>query len=66
MWTAARRNENRRLEPAQKRTFGAGFIRVPGTGICGWSVDHMCIQLYESNQRSKYYNKILLGCFDLG
>jgi hypothetical protein len=35
MWTGARRNENRCLEPAQKRTFGAGFIRVPGTGICG-------------------------------
>jgi HNH endonuclease/EVE domain len=34
MWTGARRNENRCLEPAQKRTFGAGFIRVPGTGIC--------------------------------
>jgi len=39
--------------------FGDGFFYATRMGICGRGVDDVCIQLYESNQRSKYYNKIL-------
>jgi hypothetical protein len=45
--------------PRKSGFFRDGFFYVPGMGICGRSVDDVCIQLYESNQPSKYYNKIL-------
>ena len=59
MWTAARSAGNHDPKTPQIHTFGPGFIGVLGMGICGRSVDQMCVQLYESNQPSKYYNKIL-------
>jgi hypothetical protein len=59
MWIAARCSGNYRSRIAQIRIFGDGFFYATGMGICGRGVDDVCIQLYESNQRSKYYNKIL-------
>jgi hypothetical protein len=41
------------------RSFGGGAKTPPAVRTCGSIVDDVCIQLYESNQRSKYYNKIL-------
>jgi hypothetical protein len=32
--------------------------------MCGSNVDDMCVQLNESNQRSKHHNKILLDRID--
>jgi hypothetical protein len=59
MWIEAKQAGNSRDKTAQMRAFNRSFIRRPGMRICGSSVDDVCVQLYESNQRSKHYNKIL-------
>jgi hypothetical protein len=47
------------VRTTQTCAFLQNFVHAPGVGICGRSVDDVCIELYESNQRSKHYNKIL-------
>jgi hypothetical protein len=41
------------------RTFCRSMDDPAEMRICGQDVDDMCVQLYESNQPSKHYNKIL-------
>lgn len=57
MWIGAKRSAISYPKPAQMCASSHGFIRWPGMRICGSSVDDMWVQLYESNQPSKYYNK---------
>ena len=59
MWIGLKQAGNSRDKTAQMRAFNRGFIHAPGMRICGSSVDEMCAQLYESNQPSNRYNKIL-------
>jgi hypothetical protein len=59
MWIGAKQAVNTCDKTAQMRAFNRGFIHAPGMRICGSSVDDMCAQLYESNQPSNRYNKIL-------
>jgi hypothetical protein len=59
MWIGAKQAAISRHKRAQKHAFSHGFIHPPGMRICGSSVDDVWVQLYESNQPSKYYNKIL-------
>jgi hypothetical protein len=60
MWIAARcSGKLPPLEPRKYGCFGDGFFYATRMGICGRAVDDVCIQLYESNQQFKYYNKIL-------
>jgi len=59
MWIGLKQAGNSRDKTVQMRAFDRGFIHVPGVRVCGSSVDDMCAQLYESNQPSKHYNKIL-------
>jgi hypothetical protein len=59
MWIGLKQAANSRNKTPQMRTFSRSFIPAPGMRICGSSVDDMCAQLYESNQPSKHYNKIL-------
>jgi hypothetical protein len=59
MWTGPKQAGNSGDKTAQMRNFSHCPIRPLGMRICGSSVDEMWVQLYESNQRSKYYNKIL-------
>jgi hypothetical protein len=59
MWTGPKQAGNSGDKTTQMRNFSRRPIRLLGMRICGSSVDEMWVQLYESNQRSKYYNKIL-------
>jgi hypothetical protein len=59
MWIGAKQAAISRHKRAQIRASSHGFVRPPGMRICGSSVDDVWVQLYESNQPSKYYNKIL-------
>jgi hypothetical protein len=59
MWIGAKQAAIFRHKRAQMPASSHGFIRSPGMRICGSSVDDVWVQLYESNQPSKYYNKIL-------
>ena len=59
MWIGATQADNSLDKTVQKHDLCHNAIRRPGMRICGSGVDDMCVQLYESNQRSKYYNKIL-------
>jgi len=59
MWIEATQVSKSRDKIEQIRAFSRQVDNSLETRICGRNVDDMCVQLYESNQRSKHYNKIL-------
>jgi len=57
MWTAAKQNGKASAKGAQMPAFYRGPIATPAVGICGWKVDDMWVQMYESNQPTNHYNR---------
>ena len=57
MWTAAKQTGKALAKAGANAAFYRASIAALAVGICGWKVDDMCIQMYESNQPFNHYNR---------
>jgi hypothetical protein len=57
MWTAMGETAANLRKTLQITAFRPLSIARPTRRICGWIVDDVCVQMYESNLQSNYYNR---------
>jgi hypothetical protein len=57
MWIDARIKGKTSAKAQQTGLTLTSSIAKPAVGICGWTVDDVWAQMYESNQPSKHYNR---------